>query len=206
MRGVNLYVELLSLLRQDTTLNDIADQVSMTKQALRRTLWAMVDRGLLSCVGWKSEGRGPLVPVFRYDMRGAIVRYGAMSSLERARRVPVCTELLAFLASISALEEGASVADLCSLTGIHRRTAWVMTRLMRERGLLHRMEWAPPLSGRGDLAPVYRLGLGRDAPRPAPKSNAQSIRERNERAKALRAQMRIIRALSANTERFEVAA
>lgn len=80
-------------------------------------------------------------------------------------------------------EGGLDYAELVETTGLHKQTIYGICKALRNIGWIHVEMWAE--NARGAFTyPVYRLGPGKDAPRPKPLTAAQ--RQARYRAKKLR--------------------
>ena len=76
--------------------------------------------------------------------------------------------------------------------GVNTLTKGAYLRAMEAAGLIHVASWAPPAAS-GAWAPVWQLGAGTSAPRPARKTNTEYARRwRHKRGNALAGQRRDI--------------
>jgi predicted ArsR family transcriptional regulator len=90
---------------------------------------------------------------------------------------------------IEALMHGpVSVVDISDETGVSYTTTRRYIATLFARGLIHVAAWHEDTRGRRTLR-AYKLGKGRNAPRPAPRTHAERQSRHRERAKALQQAM-----------------
>lgn len=77
------------------------------------------------------------------------------------------------------LDGAMTCAEIAEHTGLHRLTVGRVQYAMHQRGVTHICGWGPDSMGRL-VQPLYKIGRGRDVPRPAP----LSVTQRNERRRA----------------------
>lgn len=101
--------------------------------------------------------------------------------------------------AIECMLDGAMTCmEIAEHTGLHRLTVGRLQLALHRRGAAHICGWGPDVMGRL-VQPLYKIGRGKDCPRPKPLTMAQ----RNERRRAKAQADRITAALTGNARRVE---
>ena len=82
--------------------------------------------------------------------------------------------------------------ELSQFLGISNETVYLQLKALKKAGKVHITRFArQPAGKRGSPSPVFAIGAGKDAEKPAPKTQTQRTREYQQRHKAIIAVRRL---------------
>jgi hypothetical protein len=153
------------------TAVDVAAIIGYSRNSVHRILVRMEELGIVYVRRWSPSKKGPATAVYSFGSKrsaeypGKVVKTPCGSWNRR-------TELMAFSNAIKAMMEGpSSMADICDLSGLSRGATRSLVAHCQEIAFVRIGDWYMPPAG--PPAPMYAIGCGADAPRPAPQPESE---------------------------------
>lgn len=175
LRGLRQYAAIMAMLPAGA--NEIVRQTEIGRDHVVDTMRRLKRYGAVYIHSWHRESKGHKwaevwAVSIREDHEDAPHpgfhrgRPGLVRDASSRYRI----EAHAFANLVIALRDGHTILSLMDLTGLDRNTVARLVSVLRSLSVIRVSEWERQPAGQPMR--IYRLGSGRDAPRPAPSSSA----------------------------------
>lgn len=198
------FAQLLALMATKATIPELAVRAGVNVNTAYRFVRTMHHAGMVRILEWRPGPLGRQYPVY---IAGRGKDAEAPPNAARTSSSALSSEVLGFASLLRAMQDDpTSKADLIEETGVSHTTVKTTLEACVQHGLIHIAGWAPrTASGCGQPLPLYLLGPGRAAKRPARvPAKVKQQRHYLKRRMRLRAE-RIAAGLAANAPTFNQA-